>query len=178
MKKETKTHWRKLRNPDYLGAYSLEPGQDLTVKIEKVQVETVTGSDGKKEDCTVMHLYKEKPMILNATNSKMIAKVLESPYIEDWAGQYITLYAAKIRAFGEQMEALRVRPTKPKSKRKEELTPDHPRWDGAKKSIQAGNVTLDQIRKTFALSKANEKLLTASDETEKKEPELFETETK
>ena len=26
-----KTHWKKLENPDYLGAYALQPNQDLIV---------------------------------------------------------------------------------------------------------------------------------------------------
>ena len=33
-----KTHWKKLINPNYIGAYSLEEGEDLTVKIDFVQV--------------------------------------------------------------------------------------------------------------------------------------------
>ena len=43
------THWKKLTNPDYLGAYSLEDGKDIVLTIERVQVETVTGPEGKKE---------------------------------------------------------------------------------------------------------------------------------
>lgn len=27
---ENLTHWKKLTNPDYLGAYALQPGEDLT----------------------------------------------------------------------------------------------------------------------------------------------------
>jgi len=42
---EKKTHWRKLDNPNYLGAYSLLDGQtkELTVTIEKVVVEVEAG---------------------------------------------------------------------------------------------------------------------------------------
>ena len=70
-----KTHWKRLINPDYIGAYSINEGEDLTVKIDFVQVEEITGSGGKKEHCTVAHLVNEKPMILNVTNSKTIAKL-------------------------------------------------------------------------------------------------------
>ena len=45
---------------------------------------------------------------------KAIAKALGSPFVEDWTGKSITLYVIKIRAFGENMEALRVRDTAPK----------------------------------------------------------------
>ena len=54
-------------------------------------------------------------MILNATNSKAISKMY-GPYIEDWVNKEITLYAEKIKAFGEYMEALRVRPIAPQKK--------------------------------------------------------------
>ena len=44
------THWKKLQNPDYLGAYSLEPGKDMVLTVASVRQEKVTGADGKKED--------------------------------------------------------------------------------------------------------------------------------
>lgn len=112
----TKTHWRKLFNPEYLGAYSLDPGKDLIVTIKSVGQENVTGPDGKKEECTVAHFEEHgiKPMILNSTNSKMITKIHKTPYIEEWRGRQIQLYADKVRAFGEIVEALRVRNFVPK----------------------------------------------------------------
>ena len=32
----SKTHWKKLTNPDYLGAYALEDGEDMIVTIKNV----------------------------------------------------------------------------------------------------------------------------------------------
>ena len=61
-----KTHWKKYYNPNYLGAYSLNPGQDLTVTLKKVTREVVKGEAGREEECTVAY-FKEantKPMIL------------------------------------------------------------------------------------------------------------------
>ena len=109
------THWKKLTNPDYLGAYALEPGQDLIVTIKSVANEVVTGTDGKKETCSVMHFVeKVKPMVLNATNSKTIAKLLKTPYIEQWAGRRIQIYVESgIKAFGDIVDALRIRPFLP-----------------------------------------------------------------
>jgi hypothetical protein len=153
---EVKTHYRRLVNPHYIGAYSLDSGQELNVTIEKVIREQVAGPDGKKEECSVAYLKGQKPFILNATNSKTIAKVLKSPYIEDWAGKIITLYAAKIKAFGEELEALRVKPTLPS---RPELTPTHAKWNGAIKALQAGNTTIEAIKAAYVLSEANETLL-------------------
>lgn len=113
----SKTHWKKMNNPDYLGAYVLEPGEDLVLTIASAGEETYVGNAGKKETGLLVH-FKEKeykPMICNATNAKTISKVVGSPYIEDWAGEKIQLFASEVNAFGEMVEALRIRPFKPKS---------------------------------------------------------------
>lgn len=109
-----KTHWKKLTNPDYLGAYSIEDGRDLVLTIGTVRLEQITGADGKKDECMVCY-WKEpqKPMILNSTNAKMIQKLMKSPYIEDWAGHRVQIGIEKVKAFGDVVDALRVRKTLP-----------------------------------------------------------------
>ena len=102
-----------LVNPDYIGAYMLEQGQDMVITFESVKREMVTGSGGKKEECTVAHLRGQKPFIVNRTNGKMITKVLGSPYIEDWVGKSVVVYATTTSVAGEKTECLRVRPTLP-----------------------------------------------------------------
>ena len=110
----SQTHWKKLQNPDYLGAYAFDPGQELIVTIKSVRQELVTGADGKREQCSVMRFVEDvKPMILNATNSKTIQKLFKTPYIEEWAGRKIQLYVTEVSAFGEKVDAVRVRPFPP-----------------------------------------------------------------
>ncbi len=107
-----KTHWKKLENPDYLGSYALQPNADLVVQIKSVgQEEVYNPTNNKKETCTVAHFTdpKIKPMILNVTNCKTISKLYDTPYIEDWNGKYISIYIAKVKAFGETVDALRIR---------------------------------------------------------------------
>ena len=118
-----KTHWRKMTNPNYMGAYSLDEGRDVVLTIAYVRQEDVIGSDGKKEECAVCH-WKERdfrPMILNVTNLKAIAKVTGSPYIDDWVGHRIQIGTEQVRAFGTITDALRVRPEKPKEARQVEI---------------------------------------------------------
>ena len=106
----SETHWKKLINPDYLGAYSLDPGKDMVLTIRQVRKEMITGADGKKEECIVCRWQEDqKPMILNRTNCKTISKLLKTPYIEHWAGHRIQIGAEMVSAFGEKVEALRVR---------------------------------------------------------------------
>jgi hypothetical protein len=108
-----KTHWKKLTNPDYLGSYDFEPNEKRVVTILNVTREMITGAEGKKEECTIAKLHNSKPMILNKTNCKAITKAYGTPYIEDWVNIPITLYVAKVKAFGDTVDALRVELTKP-----------------------------------------------------------------
>ena len=41
------THWKKLTNPDYLGAYAFEPGEEKIGTIAAVREEGVVGMDGR-----------------------------------------------------------------------------------------------------------------------------------
>ena len=154
----TKTHWKKLTNPNYIGSYALDPGEDRIVTIEKVVREMVKGADGKSEECTVAHLKGEKPLILNKTNCKIITKVYGTPYIEEWSGKKIKLYVAQVKAFGDTVDALRIRQEVPVQK-KPDLRPGHPKWEEAKKAVQSGNATIEQIKKHFNLTATNEKNL-------------------
>ena len=115
---KTMTHWKRLNNPDYLGAYAFEPGEEKTGTIDYVKQEPVMGSDGKKEDCIVCH-FKEKslkPLILNVTNCKAITKIYNTPYIENWAGKQITMIVKQVKAFGDMVDAVRIKNVKPSSK--------------------------------------------------------------
>lgn len=112
----SKTHFKKLQNPDFLGTYALDEGKDMVLTIDYVRQEPVVGSDGKREDCVVCHWKeKQKPMILNSTNLKMIAKLLGTPYIEEWSGHAIQIGSERVRAFGDTVDALRVRKFLPKA---------------------------------------------------------------
>lgn len=107
------THWKKLTNPNYLGSYAFNPGEEKTETIKAVRQESVTGSDGGKDECVVAYFKSDcKPLILNKTNCKVIEKLTGSPYIEDWANQTITMRVQKVKAFGDIVDAVRVKPEK------------------------------------------------------------------
>lgn len=114
------THWKKLNNPDYLGAYAFNRGEEKTVTIASVGNEMVHSPDGKSEECLVAHFTDRniKPMILNATNCKMITKLHKTPYIQEWIGKRIILVVRQVKAFGDIVDAVRVKP---------ELPPERPK---------------------------------------------------
>lgn len=94
-------------------------------------------------------------MIMNSTNLKQIAKLFGSPYIEDWAGKSIQLYTTPVKAFGEVVEALRVRPMIPQLT-KPKLT-DTAR---AKEAIAAKQITIEAIKARYDITTEQEKELT------------------
>ena len=103
------THWKKLTNPNYIGSYTVEPGKELIVEIKNVSVQKVQTGDGQTEEKVVADLVGQKPMVLNKTNMELITEVLGTPYIENWVGKKITLYVERVSAFGEMVDALRVK---------------------------------------------------------------------
>ena len=104
------THWKSMTNPNYLGVYSLPEGRDIILTIKSVGQEMVMGADGSKEQCVVMHFQEPvKPFICNKTNLKQITKLLKTPYVEQWAGHKIQIGSEKVKAFGDVVDALRVR---------------------------------------------------------------------
>jgi len=105
------THWKKLNNPNYLGAYAFDRGEEKVATIRNVTRETVVGAEGKKSEETVLHFAQDiKPLILNTTNAKTIERLLRTPYIEEWKGGNIVLVVREVKAFGETVEAVRVKP--------------------------------------------------------------------
>jgi hypothetical protein len=121
----------------------------------------VKGSGGAEEPCIVAKLKDEKPMILNKTNCKIIAKIYGTPYIEDWGGFDVTIYAANVNAFGQTVEALRIETQKPKLP---VLDTSNEKWEQAKTALKSGQITMQQLKKNYSLSQSNEKLILKSDD--------------
>ena len=157
---ENKTHFKKLRNPSYIGSYELMVGTnsvELNVTIERAVKEMVQNGD-KKEEAMVIYLKGHKPMIVNSTNAKNISKALNSPYIEDWVGKDITLYVAKIRAFGENVDALRVK-TVTSIKQLPALEINTPNFEAVKTALSSGKFTIEQVKSKYQVSESVQKLL-------------------
>lgn len=107
----SKTHWKSLTNPNYLGSYSFEDGKDIIGTIKVIRNEIVTGPGGQKEECTICHFVENmKPMILNKTNMKTMAKLFGTPYVEDWPGHKFQIYVDPKVRFGKEVTGgLRIR---------------------------------------------------------------------
>ena len=160
---ETKTHWKKVFNSDYLGSCDIEDGKDLKAIIKSVSIKKVKGNDGKEQERNVAVFTdpKLKPMILNATNCKIVKRFAKSPYINDWNNIPVQIYVKDdIKAFGEVTDGLRIRDIQPQIT-KPELKPGLQAWESAIQYL-SGDGTIDEIREKYELSKANEEILKSS----------------
>lgn len=148
METQTLTNWRKLTNPDYLGAYDFQPGEERIVTIKEVKREMVK-SDRGSEECTVVHFVENyKPMIMNVTNCKMLTKVCDTPYIEQWSGKSFKIVVAKIKAFGDIVDALRIK--------QEKILPvlvlGSKNFEACKEAIKSGKATIANVKAKFNVS--------------------------
>lgn len=116
-----KTHWKKIvSDPNFIGEGDFQEGEEKILTIDRVNAsETIQTAEGKTKRAVVHWKEKgNKPMILNVARSKNIEKVAGSGYFEDWPGTQVQLYIEHgIKAFGEVVSAVRVRPFKPEAQR-------------------------------------------------------------
>lgn len=158
---ETLTHWKSQFNYEWLGAYSLPDGQDIILTIREAKREKVVGNNGKKDECLVCYFMENvKPMIINKTNCKTITKLVGTPYLEKWKGQIIQIGSDNVDAFGEQVDALRVRKFPPKLNKpeKEKVETGSIAWKGIVTALQSG-YTLEQAQTKYIFTKEQVKEL-------------------
>jgi hypothetical protein len=102
-------HYQLLYPSEYIAACDLHE-KDTTVQIEKVEVETLVGTDGKKQAKPVLTFRgAKKRMVCCKTNAKTIAKQHGND-TDGWVGKKITIYPTTCQSFGETKECVRVRP--------------------------------------------------------------------
>lgn len=155
-----KVHWKKVFDSDYLGSCDLEEGKDLKAIIKSVTVQKVKNTDGKAQDRNVATFTdaKLKPMILNATNCKIVKKFAGSPFINDWNNIPVQIFVKDdIKAFGEVTEGLRIRPSQP-AMNKPKLTKSMPAWSNVVKYLGEGKPIAD-IEKKYDITEVREELL-------------------
>lgn len=153
-----KTHYRKAFDSPYLSSADIVEPTVLTIARAVLE-----GDKTKKTKDVFNTAYFEerelrpgeklKPMILNATNSKMLKGITGSPFLEDWAGIKITVFVDKNVRFGkESVEGLRISParvTKPS------LTPDKTQaWNNAKAAFKRDG-SLEAVMTRMDISEAH-----------------------
>ena len=139
------THYRKVFDSPYLSAADIvEP---TTLTIAKVTQEADKTKKTKDVFNTAYFTEKEirpgeklKPMILNATNSKVMDRITGTPFIEEWGNTRVTVYVDNNIKFGrETVEGLRIKA----APARRSVTPENQSmWENAKAAyLRDGNLT-------------------------------------
>lgn len=162
MSTDTKTHWKTLVNPNYIGAYCMPTdGSNIVLTIKNVVREIVTGEAGKKEECTVAYFTEDsKPMILNRTNCKAITAAYKTPYIEEWSGCKVEITVANVKVGGETVEALRILPKIPVTT-KPELKINTAQYKKAVEYVKGGG-KIEAIKDKYIVSQEVEEAIYAA----------------
>lgn len=158
-----KTHYRKVFKSDHLGVADLEDfieaGSSLVFTISHVKQEIGVRVAGKKGNHNIAYFSEKiKPLVLNATNSKVMKNFANfSPFVEEWGNITVQLYIDPSASYGGQVTGgVRINPN-PVQQRKE-LLPDTPAWTNAIASFQReGN--LEKVLQHMDVSDVNQKLL-------------------
>lgn len=109
-----KTHYRKAFDSPYLSSADIVDPVILTIKhvrLEKDHTKKTPDyfNTAHFVEREIRRGEKLKPMILNATNSKILAGLTGSKFIDDWNGVPITVYVDSNVRFGkETVEGLRI----------------------------------------------------------------------
>lgn len=155
MTNQDKTHYRKAFDSPYLSSADIVDMTVLTIKCVKFESDRTKKT---KDSFNTAHFAerelrpgeKLKPMILNATNSKVLAKLTGTPFIEDWVNVPVAIYVDKAVKFGrDTVEGLRISPKAPGRK---QLTPEMATaWANAKAAyLRDGN--LESVMSRVAIS--------------------------
>lgn len=159
---ENKTHYRKVFKSDHLGVADLEDlvemGSNLIFTVSHVNQEIGATVAGKKINANIAYFHdKIKPLVLNATNSKVMKDLSGSCFIENWKNVPIQLYMDKnVKMKGEVVGGVRISPKKVNIQ-KPQITPDHPRWKQVKAAYSRdGN--FDKVLQQADISQEHQKL--------------------
>jgi hypothetical protein len=114
----------------YVGNWDLL-GRDLVVTIARiVPGELAKAGTSKKDKAPIVFFEgKEKGMVLNKTNMKIIGGIVGSFKVKDWLGHAITLYPTTCQFGPNTVDCIRVRPQAPKVRNKATAPPPPPPED-------------------------------------------------
>jgi hypothetical protein len=134
------------KNPNYLGSWDLDelPNREVTLTIAQIKDENVIGAEGRESVCTVCYWTDKsfKPMILNVTNKKTLAKLYKTKDTEKLKGKSVIIGTEKVKAFGDVHDALRIRSRMPVAPNQGSL----PKCEQCGKDITAaGNMNPAQV---------------------------------
>jgi hypothetical protein len=153
----TTTHWKNLfpNKMLLLGSQNLNDDEELIATIKSVAQQEIKNTSGKDETVSVIQFDNAPPMVLNITNARTIASLYGEMY-SDWIGCCVQIYATKVKAFGLDQMALRIR----------EAIPDTNQNVDEYENLLRASTTIGDLQKAFMAIPKNlkPKLVAVKDE--------------
>lgn len=109
-------HWKAEFPSDYFGSQHMPAdGSDMIVTIKEAGTEAIRSAHGTETKLVLRITADPDKWIINKTNGKMIAKVLETDFLDEWVGKKVQLYVTKVASPEGLVDAVRVREFAPQS---------------------------------------------------------------
>ena len=161
---QNKTHWKKNNDSRYISGEDLKEGlrglkPEMIVTVVKFS-DADSFDQQSQQKITVTGLFLQevggkelpKPVILNNTNAKVLTAISGSPFMEDWTGKPVMLFAQADKRHGYVVRFRKYNPPV--------LTLGTPNFEACKKAVAAGH-SIDQIKLKYSLSAEVEQALKA-----------------
>ena len=133
--------------PQYLGSWDCTEGE-LILTIADFKEEVIEGDKGRKERKCIMYFAEKdvRPMVVNLTNRKMLAKLYHTTDSNKLKGKLVKIGTERVRAFGAEHDALRIRPVVPTAPKQTAPAKDDPKCAECGKLIAAaGGMNPEQV---------------------------------
>ena len=151
-----KTNFRQIVNPDYLGSYSLDNQQNGYIEkmgtIVRCELKDVVDASGKAKRI-VAQTDQGKPMIIKATNGKVLQSITKSRYFEDWNNVPVIFYVElDVKSPQGRVDALRLKPQTAQTTAKPTLVIGTDIYNQAKAAVEAGTFDLAKLQVHYIIT--------------------------
>ncbi len=108
-------HYKNYFEQSTLQDNNFDTVNDTIVTIQSVQMQELQTQEGKQMYLCATLASFDKPLRINKTIAKSIAKALKTNDPQEWAGKQVSIYIQKgLKAFGQLHDVPRVRPIAPR----------------------------------------------------------------
>jgi hypothetical protein len=156
-------HYRNAFKSDHLASADIEELQEnnngkAILTLQKVQYFEGRSVAGRKMDKALVAFFAQdvKPMVINATNAKVLAKLIGSSNVNTWLnlGLNIELYVADTTMKGQRTTGIRIKATLP-AIQKPTITDE--RFTKLVAALESGKYSQDKAFQTYRFT--NEQIL-------------------
>lgn len=149
-----KVSWKKMKKSPYLTSAAFDGAERIVLTIKNAH-QGMTQGLAENSPHNIIEFVEPgyKPMLVNATNAKVISFLAGSEYLEDWPGTVIELYTIDgVKAFGAIHDGVLRVSRKKVNKAKPILNEANKKWNYVIDKLKDGSTTLDVVRGYYEIA--------------------------